>query len=96
MTHSYASTVAKAIADKKATDGQVRSQISFYGSSVSQLVQSSYSRYKARHKGNQVANSGNTKPPFGRSWFKSWQPAVPACVPSYSVQTSVDLKPFET
>src|SRR3989344_559233 len=35
-----------------------RSQIWFYGSSVSQLVQSSYPRHKARHKGNQVGNQG--------------------------------------
>ena len=35
-----------------------RFQISSYGSSVSQLVQSSYLGYKARHKGNQVGNQG--------------------------------------
>src|SRR3990167_3947212 len=35
-----------------------RSQIWSYGSSVSQLVQSSYSWHKARHKGNQVGNQG--------------------------------------
>src|SRR3989338_8957284 len=35
-----------------------RSQIWSYGSSVSQLVQSSYPRYKARHKGNQLGNQG--------------------------------------
>src|SRR3990167_1421557 len=35
-----------------------RSQIWFYGSAVSQLVQSSYLWYKARHKGNQVGNQG--------------------------------------
>ena len=33
-------------------------QISSYGSSVSQLVQSSYPRHKARHEGNQVGNQG--------------------------------------
>mgnify|MGYP001582779095 len=36
----------------------LRSQIWFYGSSVSQLVQSSYPRYKARHKGNQWVTIG--------------------------------------
>src|SRR3989338_1942511 len=36
-----------------------RSQISFYSSFVSQLVQSSYSRYKARHEGKQIANSAS-------------------------------------
>jgi len=57
---AYASTVAKAMADKKASDGQARSQIWFYphtknfgvgvyGSSVSQLVQSSYSRHSPPH-----------------------------------------------
>src|SRR3989344_7126117 len=35
-----------------------RSQIWFYGSSVSQLVQSSYSWHKARHKGKQLGNQG--------------------------------------
>src|SRR3989338_7374815 len=35
-----------------------RSQISSYGSSVSQLVQSSYLWHKARHEGNQVGNQG--------------------------------------
>ena len=35
-----------------------RSQIWFLGSSVSQLVQISYSRHKARHKGNQLGNQG--------------------------------------
>gem|GEM_PF-6166318 len=41
-----------------------RSQIWFYGSSVSQLVQSSYSWHKARHKGTHVARIGafNWKP----------------------------------
>ena len=33
----------------------------------------SYSWHKARHKGNKWQIRGNTKPPFGRSWFKSWQ-----------------------
>ena len=35
-----------------------RSQIWFYGSPVLQLVQSSYSRLKARHKGKQLGNQG--------------------------------------
>ena len=26
---------------------------------------------KVRHKGKQVVNPDKTKPPFGRSWFKS-------------------------
>jgi len=36
-----------------------RSQIWFYGSSVSQLVQSSYLWDKARHKGKQVVNTSH-------------------------------------
>jgi len=35
-----------------------RVQIWFYGSSVLQLVQSSYPRHKARHKGTHVARIG--------------------------------------
>ena len=49
------------------------SQISSYGLDRVQKVANSYHRHKVRPMGKQVVNSGNTKPPFGRSWFKSRQ-----------------------
>ena len=53
----------------------------------------------ASPRGKQVVNSGNTKPPRGRSWFKSWPPlffGMYNLLPFCFAQTSVDLKLFET
>ena len=72
------------------------SQISSYGLDRAQKVANSYHRHKIRLRGKQVVNSGNTKPPFGRSWFKSWQPALVISVPSCLVQTSADRRSFES